>query len=154
MQNAPVSIFCCFILVFLSDEISAKTNGVENKMISIGMNVKEALAILKGIQAEVNQVDFGDVVLRDDEGSWKKYVVKPLYESNDALVLLAKMEEKPGDYKIRNIYWHIKYDEDTTLPKSQRALRMLHLQSVDPGVLKPNENKKRLLPDQPTNPFR
>lgn len=108
--------------------------------LSVGMELEQALSVLKNNMVEVEDTGLGAVRISDRD-RWVQYVAKPIYESDDALVLLAKEDGETGRHTIRSMYWHIKYEEDFNLPKAHRGERYLDVQSVDTRVLLPSDNR-------------
>ncbi len=135
----------------IDNNLTSKSD-IHMQSIAVGMDLQAALAALKNNMVEVDKVALGGVRISERDRV-EQYVAKPIYESDDALVLLAREQRGTGSHKIESLYWHIKYDDDNNRDKASRALRFLHLQSVDVRVLLPNENTTGSRPPRDVNPF-
>jgi len=119
-----------------------------------GMALTDALKLLKehGILAEEY---IGAYASNDPQKQLKIFIVKPQFESADALLLGATAKLHENNFSIESLCWYVQWDEDGKLPKAMRAYRQLELQSIDLKVLLPNEKAKGYVPRtrREENPF-
>ena len=126
--------------------------GANLDSVAVGMKLNQLLTVLRDHEIEVEKVDLGGVMIGEKEG-WSQYIVKPKYESDDALVLLVVKEKETTSDIITEMHWHLGYDRDFLLPKGDRADRTLSLQSLDVSVLLPHEGEPNIQPAQSDDPF-
>ncbi len=110
-------------------------------MISIGMELEKALKILRSQGLDVQEVVTA-TVRNDGTAREKEFVIRPQFASEDALILIAASNSEKKELRIIHLNWHIKYMEDTKLPKLYRANRILKVESVDVKILLSNEKAK------------
>lgn len=135
-----------------TNEQDSRIMHAKETSISVGADLDEALKSLRSHGIKFDEVVTASVV-KDGNEHEKEFVIHPLYESEDALILRAKHDPGTADFRVTSLDWHIKYAEDAKLPQLFRGNRILTLRSVDVGVLLPNKRAKQVRQRDSTNPF-
>jgi hypothetical protein len=119
-----------------------------------GMALTDALKMLKDYDI-VAKESMGAYASDDPKEQLKIFIVRPQFESADALMLYATAKIEEDSFSIESLCWYVQWDEDGKLPRGMRAYRQLELQSIDLKVLLPNEKAKGYVPRtrREENPF-
>lgn len=80
-----------------------RVNGLANRRTRLnwGMKLTDVLSLVTESRIQVDEVDFGAVVM--SEGDWKKYIAKPNYPSEDALVMFLKLNQDTKQYELHDM---------------------------------------------------
>jgi hypothetical protein len=143
-------------LLLASGPLSLRAEAEESAEAAVkkGMLLTDALKLLKehGILAEEY---FGAYLSDDPLKQLKIFIVRPQFESSDALLIDGTADINDDKFSIERLYWYVQWDEDGKLPKGMRAYRQLEIQSIDLKALLPNEKAKGYVPriGREENPF-
>ena len=111
-----------------------QTNG-QKATVSKGMSIEDAVALVRneGLSMEEST----PAVAHDDENvAVTCYRIEPTNRPKDALFLVTHSREGEGNEIIEEIFWHLDYDHDSTLPKTERKDEYQSLSSIDLRSLK------------------